>query len=309
MRRRPDAGRPARPHVSGMRAGRGRRERGAVLVEFALVALVLSLLFAAIVDMGRATWTAQVLEEVARVAARELALAPLPATMGFDEALDATQATIFDAHQLVIDLGVHPEGPDLDAYFAGLPIVNRMLRPLMIVDNIGDGSQHLLRYPGALLADSDPASPTGLTVAIPRVLARDASGVETIDWVGVLEEIRSDPSDPATGPFSLASSGPDRGLVALRVNYPWQAAALVGYLPAAGGPFEPNINGIITADDAAVTAPPPPGAGTSLLPGSGGAGTYAGTYGLGKMYAMAKEVRPFRRLLSVQALERREVFQ
>ena len=38
-------------------------------------------------------------------------------------------------------------------------------------------------------------------------------------------------------------------------------------------------------------------------------GTYAGRFGLGKQLAFGKSVRPFRRLLSAQAIYRREVFQ
>ena len=293
------------PHV------RRREQRGAVLVEFALIAFVLALLLVAIMDLGRAIWTTQALQDVARVAARELSLAPLPATMDFDTALAATSDTIFDPHLLVVDLDVHPEGPDLDAYFASMPIVNRMLRPLMIPDDVSTdaGPQHLLRYPGALLADSDPGSPTGLTVAIPRVLSRDAQGIETIDWVPVLEEIRSSPGDPASGPFSVASTGVDHGLVALRVNYPWQAAAMSAYLPSVNGPGTPNLDGVITADDAQVSAPPPPGAGVSLLSDSTAVGAYAGPYGLGRQFAYGKTVRPFRRLISTQAIYRREVLQ
>ena len=46
-------------------------------------------------------------------------------------------------------------------------------------------------------------------------------------------------------------------------------------------------------------------------PDEGGAvGTYAGPYGLGRQLALAgRVVRPFRRLVSAQAIQRREVFE
>ena len=49
-------------------------------------------------------------------------------------------------------------------------------------------------------------------------------------------------------------------------------------------------------------------AGTSLANATGGNQTYSGPYGLGRQYALGHEVRPFRRLLSGQAMFRREVF-
>ena len=61
----------------------------------------------------------------------------------------------------------------------------------------------------------------------------------------------------------------------------------------------------ILANDAGVTAPNPGG---TLLGGSDDAGPYSGQYGLGKFYALNKEVRPFRRLISAQGVFRREVF-
>lgn len=295
------------------RTDRHRRQRGAVLVEFALVALVLVGLFAAVLDLGRLTFTTQVAQDVARVAARELALTPLPAGLTFDEALVYVDpladvdvpGRVYSPDHLVIDLDTIPGG-DIDGYFATLPVVNRALRPLMIFEDatVGGATRRLLRVPGALV--SSPTAPSGLSVLVPVVTARDESGVETIEWRAVVEEVRPDLTDPATGPFSIFSPQPEPGYAAVRVNVAFQAAGLTAHLPDPSGPFEPNVDDVIVADDGAVVAPPPPG-GVALVGGTP-LGPNAGPYGLGVLLAQAQEVRPFRRVVAAQALFRREVF-
>jgi hypothetical protein len=276
-------------------------ERGAVLVEFSLIAMTMALLMVVTVDFGRLMFAAQGLQDAARVAARELALASLPAEADFDTARD----TIFSRDCLVADLDVYPEPA---AFFevcnggAPAPVVNRALQALMIVDTSQPG-RRLLRYPGALLAD--PATPTGFTVGIPLVTARDAEGVETIRWVDVVEEIRPT-ADPASGSFA-ASQG---GLVALRLNYPYQAGGLTAFRPNPSGPFEPNVDSPIGADDNAVVQLDAPPQGTVIPAGPGASpGAYVGVFGLGRQLAFGREVRPFRRVLSAQAFFRREVFE
>src|SRR5918995_3063485 len=97
---------PARPR---------RRERGAALVEFALVSLVLYLLLAGVIEFGRLMFDANALQDVARVAARELAVAPVRADATFDYALSCDAASdaaclvdlkarLFDPACLVVDL-------------------------------------------------------------------------------------------------------------------------------------------------------------------------------------------------------------
>jgi hypothetical protein len=67
----------------------------------------------------------------------------------------------------------------------------------------------------------------------------------------------------------------------------------------------PNIGNPIDAQDGAVqelNAAP----GTTL--DDGAVGPYAGAFGLGRQFALAgRTVRPFRKLISVQAMYRREV--
>ena len=114
------------------------------------------------------------------------------------------------------------------------------------------------------------------------------------------------PADPTTSPFSVLS--PDGGLVAVRVHVPYQAAALASYHTAPGGPFEPNLQLPNLADDGAVAvavgSPAPPG---DLLGGFEPDGAYGGPYGLGRLFTLGNEVRPFRRLFAAQSIQRREL--
>lgn len=284
-----------------------RHEAGGVLVEFALVALVLYLLVAGGIALSRGVFQAQAAQEVARFAARELALLPLDADTTFEAALNdpLVRANVYDPGLLAIDLdAVAGAGLTLDAYFAGLPTVNRALRPLMIFEavEIDGAKRRLLHMPGALL--EDPSSPFGLTVGVPLVVARADGGGETIRWLDVIEEVRTDPDDPTTGPFSALREG----IVAVRVNVAFQAAGLSAFRPAADGPFETNAGNVIGADDDAVTA-------VNAAPGAlldvnstTGFSPYEGRYGLGRQAAFGRAVRPFRRVLSGQALFRREAF-
>lgn len=278
-------------------------------MELALVVLVLYLLLAATTELGRATFGAQALQDVARVAARELALEPLPAGATLADALATpiVQARIYDRRLLVLDLAGDvnqnsiPDGEELDLVFGQMPVVNQLLRPLMIFEVV-DGGARLLRYPGALLVDpTAEAHHSGFTVRIPRIVSRDADGVESIDWVDVLEA-------PTPDPFPIDALGAAQGVAAVRLNYPFQAAAMVGYRESPGGPFEPNVGRPIAAADGAVVEVGS-GPGLAFANVSGQVGPYAGQYGLGVQLAHAREVRPFRKLISAQAAFRREVFE
>ena len=321
-----------------------RDEQGAALVEFALTSLVLYLLLAGTVEFGRIMIAANALQDVARAAARELSVAPVRANVTFDEALTCDPAAdpttclvdlrrrVYDPGCLVIDLSDPAVAADPDGYFAALPVVNRMMRTLMITE---PERPNLLRYPGTLLTSADAAAcsaagpngsaaATGYTVGIPMI---ETSGTgELIVWVPVVQEIRgaSDLGCPERGPFALvylpdqdycgplaSDPVPTRGLAAVRINYPYQAAMLSGYrrpVPTATDPIPPNLGTPILADGAPIpefnVAPGSPvDDGTTV-------GAYAGPYGLGRHYALAGQVlRPFRKLISAQAVFRREVFQ
>ena len=299
--------------LSARATGRSRRarrdQRGAVVVEFALLALVLYLLLAALLSFGTLLHTAQVAQDVARLAARELALTPLPPAITFEQALEATSDRLFDPDALVVDLdALAASGTSIDAHFAALPIVNRALRPVYVFDRAF--GRRLLRFPGALLASPrETATNAGLTVGVPLVVARDGGG-ETVRWLPIVEEIRPDPNDPSSGVFSVAATGPDRGLVALRINIPATASSLASYDAPTQWPPEPNA-GEPHAALAVVSAPgsaPPYG---SPFPGAVGEGpeALAGEQGLGVRGALGRAVRPFRRVFLGQAIYRREVFQ
>ena len=334
-----------RSRSASNRAGVRRLERGAALVEFALVSAVLYLILAGAIEFGRLMFDANALQDVARVAAREMAVAPVGAGVTFDFALscdpaaDANcpvnlRARIFDPACLVVDMSDPAVAPDPDGFFAAMPVVNRALRQLMISE---PSRPQLLRYAGALLSDDSgagcsaigpngQAGPTGLTVGIPLVDSRGPGGVESISWVPVMQEIRAaaDADCPSRGPFSLiylanqdacgplaADPLPDRGLAAVRINYPYQAATLSGFqspLATDTDPLPTNIANVILADDGSVQQ-------NTVAPGSPvddpfAVGPYAGTFGLGRQLAFAgRAVRPFRKLISAQAIFRREAIQ
>jgi hypothetical protein len=290
-------------------------QSGSVLVEFALIALFFYIVLALTIDFGRMIYTAQVLQEAARVAARELAVTSLPADFTFENALQDPQviSRVFNPDALVIDLDTCP---NVEAFFATLPAVNKILRPIMIVEHVDlNGPRRFMRYPGALLSNSStpaPCTPSGFTVGIPQIDTRDPNtGAETITWVPVLEEIRVDPANSLTGPFSFLSTATDHGLVALRLNYPYQAAASSSFRTSPAGPFEANLAYPNLADDGAVTDAGGPPPGTTPVGSATAIGPYAGPYGLGRQMALGQTngVRPFRKLLAAQAIFRREVFQ
>ena len=275
------------------------------------MALVLYLLLAGTVELGRATFAVQAIEDCARVAARELALLPLPPAATTDDALMAGLGRVYDPDLLVIKLdedrfstdfsealvnddGVL-DGEQLDDLFGRFPIVNQALRPLYVFHlvDLGSGPERLLRYPGAVV--NSLTSPTGLSVMIPLV-SYAAGGEEVVAWLRVVE-----PAAPANDPFPVANGG----LVALRVHYPFQAAALSGYRDVSG-PLDPNLDGRIQADGLVDNT----GATPNLAVADTGAevGTYAGAHGLGIQLAYGERLRPFRRVQTAQAVFRREVF-
>ena len=298
--------------------------RGSVLVEFALVSLAFYLLLAAVVAFGMQLHTAQVAQDAARLGARELALTSLPAGISFEDALVYenpskgvdVRGQVYDPDALVINLDnlAALGATTVDEYFAKLPSLNRALRPLMIYDQVYTSNTNfirVLRAPGAVIRSTTPPAKRkawycGYSVAVPSVLARDADGRETIEWLPVVEEVRVNRSTPVEGPFSVLSTGPDRGLVALRINVPVQSSAMAAFKPAAT-PFETNGDEPILADDAGVTeSNSAPGTPAGIIDVARPMND--GRYGLGRVQALGKELRPYRRLISAQALFRREVF-
>ncbi len=282
---------------------RSHTRRGSVLVEFALIALLGYVLLAAVLSFGRLYFAAQTAQQAVDLAARELARTPLPASLTFEQVRDDPtldfRDRIYSEDFLVIDVSGWTGGVSNESLMQfldklNIPIVNKALVPLMFIEPIG-GVDHL-RYPGALV--TSPTAPSGLTVEIPYVSTVGTPGAptaESIQWVRVIEEVGQDPFPVTT-----------EGLVALRINYPFQSATLTGFRRPAADPTRPNASGI-EADDAGVTGPGPSTGGTLVDPNPGAASPYAGPFGLGKQLAYGREIRPFRRLISAQAFYRREV--
>jgi hypothetical protein len=304
-------------------------ESGAALVEFALVSLVAYFLVAGGVEVGRMIFISQALQDAARVAAREMAVTPLPGMDPFETALQ--QSGIFDENVLVIDSSCPYTDDQFDAYWASLPLVNRMLRPLYVSETVVlDGEttpRRLLHYPGALVKVSTPVvnpcaltyspgdQPTDLSVKVVRVKYDPDTGKEAdYELVPILSEVRTDPDEAKTpendktSPFRMDQ----QGTVNLAINYPFQSAALSFFHRSTAGPLEPNAANRILADDTfAGSHEPALKAGEeyanpeAALPGSA---VYSGPLGLGKQFAFAQSVRPYRNLITGQAIFRREVF-
>ena len=151
------------------------------------------------------------------------------------------------------------------AHIGDFPLVIQQLLPLMIYETgltegtVGpngvfqpthyypdpnSGTSGYLRYPGAVFMDPNGPDTTvtpptsGFLVRIPVLSAMNpypAPVTQSIfNWVPVLEEIQPSP-DPITGqvssPFQVSS--PQRGIVALRINYPYQSASMSGFQPHA----------------------------------------------------------------------------
>jgi hypothetical protein len=279
-----------------------------------LIALVLYLLLASILEFGRMMFAAQTIHAAADFAARELARTPLPAAITFQEALGLEDARrVYDPHFLVVFLDQLPVGVTLTDYVATMPPVNQQLFPLMVLSYVG--GERVLRYPGALVEDSnhddDPPNATnsGLLVKVPVLL-----NGQTIEWHDVLESVSQATVD-TDDPFHIAST--QRGLVALRVHYPFQAASMSGFRPrvmesGAVNTFAGNVDRVIEANDSEIVDPGLPG-GQQLVtpdvpPGADYGGTYGGSYGLGEQGAMARAVRPYRKVISANGVARREVF-
>ncbi len=275
--------------MSGCRSDRRERAQGGqALIEFGLISLAMYLILAATIDFGRAMFIAQAIQDAARVLARELSVAELPAESTFADALadPAVRADVFDVSRLAVDAGPCPSGLDLSA----LPLVNRMLVPVMLSDCI-EGRQ-IYHYPGALLRDTVTNE---FVVVIPRVAS--PGGVETVTWLPVVEELGA--TFPAAG----------GGIVSLAFNYPFQGALLSGFQADPLDPYAANLGSPIAADDSSVA---PPAGGEPVTART--VGPYAGPYGLGAHLALGplaggRPIRPFRKLLSAQSVFRREVLE
>lgn len=293
-------------------ATRARREQGAALAEFAILALLVWVLLAGTLELGRAFAAQHVLQNAARVASRELSLRERMAEEPFAVALEAE---IFDPDFLVLDENLlrscgdySLDSASIDAFFDARPrlLLNRLLRPLMIYDEV-DGVA-MLRYPGTLLRKQPSGEPCGGSaygVAIPVLDPNDESRIA--GWLPVVEPIAPPGSETYGFPIS------EGGWAALRIHYPFQSAALASWRDTGarttdGEPLRSPMNAAVTSDAKLDSnlGELAPDLGESTW--GGVVHPYSGAYGLGSMRVLGRDVRPWRRVISVEAAFRREVF-
>ena len=293
--------------AAGLARPGSRHEGGAAIAEFAVMALALWLLLAGMLELGRAYAAQQLLQNAAASAARDLSLREAPADLRFLSGAGGAPSArdaIFDERFLVADapllaacLTSTPPQPGLSLrnvrrYLEeqNAPVLNRLLLPLWIRDVV-DGRE-VLRYPGAVLRRTNAAGGcsegTGYTVQIPELQA--GGGVQ---WHQVVEPLRMG-GGPLDDPFPLANGG----WASIRVRYPFQASGLQGWRTTPGGGQQ-----MIDAVDPTSAAPT-----DTSFTFTDPDGAYGGRFGLGRLYSLGREVRPFRRVLAATAAFPREVF-
>ena len=315
--------------------------KGQAMVEFAFLIPIFLVLIGATISFGLFFFQANVLQQAVDVAAQEISRMPFEPNQELglgqldqcDEAESvcndsAFKEQIYDEQYLVIhdaEWGSSTAfGGDFQAYADQLPLLNRLLVPAMIRDN------GMTRYPGALVVNNATGEET---ILIPIVEYRNraddvgvfpsrirAAGETILEWVAPVEEIRVDHDEdsgtPREGPFKLsydvapALESFQPGMVALRVNYPAQSTTLLnrtngqvgGTIVIAG---DTTLAAGASTGCYSVSAPSP-----RISPASGVAGSNpnAGLYGLGELEALTRVLRPYRKVMSFQAIYRREVF-
>ena len=315
---------------------------GQALLEFAILIPIFIILIGATISFGLFFYQGNSLQQAVDVAAQEIARMPYGPTQELglgrldkcnlnDLVCDDAdfKAQIYDERHLVIPDSAWDAGSafnnDFQAYVATLPLLNRLLVPVMIRDN----AREMTRYPGALVTNDDG----DLTVLIPLVAYNyngvvdgfQCAGETIVEWVAPVEEIRvdhdADGGTPDEGPYRLvtaAESANDipsftRGMVALRINFPAQSTTLINRtsLPAGSNPDGVVGQVIVVANDQILTdgdtgcyslvVNDPPVAGNPADP-------FGGRYGLGSLGVIKGRVRPYRKVMTFQAIYRREVF-
>lgn len=318
---------------------------GQALIEFAIISFCFTLLFSGILMLGFLIFGASVLQQAADVGAMEFARWPAPSIPS-----ETVDMSLFFYQQLE-DSGLFREAKLIvtqDEYDnpGALPLINRLLLPLYVYDP-DMFREHpewgKYRYPGALVMHGE--TPTVLIPIVGFGHRDPSTGVETIsEWRRVVEEVTSAGS---VGPYSVRVSNGNvdfqSGMVALRINYPYQSAAMVAYQhqyqtpeptpdengdeegeiipPADAIGQERTINIPIKADDDHVSggdsAKFPDGKTLSeadyqlfALAPSPDYESYShrGKYGMGNAFAWNMQVRPYRKVISAQGIYRREIF-
>jgi hypothetical protein len=164
------------------------RQKGAVLIEFLIVAVILLIIIFGGIEYGRLMYVREFAGEGARVAAREAATKPgalvLPATnaaLWVDPGVFNENFTCIDLNNLRFPSGaplVDQDGDgdvDVDDQFAVLPAVHRTLRSTMIREtrDVAGVPRTLLRFRGVLLRNGGAAF--DLIVRVPEISGSNAT--------------------------------------------------------------------------------------------------------------------------------------
>ena len=222
---------------------------------------------------------------------------------------------------------------DFQRFATTLPLLNRLLVPVMVPDQLPSNDdtppEPILRFPGTLVTNA-AGEPT---VLIPLVEYEyqgiiggyHCAGETIVKWVTPVEEIRVDhdrePTTPIRGPYALLDQSDtsnwlpsfEPGMVALRINYPAQSTSLANRIDR---PPVDNLRGLrggvlVIADDTALVAGET-GCYRLILDRDSATNAQSdpqgGRYGLGSLPFLGKQVRVYRKVMTFQAIYRREVF-
>jgi hypothetical protein len=147
------------------------------------------------IEIGRAFFTAQIMGEGARIAAREVATTPGSISTPSDPIIFDERYTVIDLDRLRDPLGgpfisdVDGDGDvDVSDLFQILPPLHISLRSVMIREDrqIGGSTRRLLRFPGALFRDTTAVLGEDLLVMIPDILAEGATTDVNLDRIVTL---------------------------------------------------------------------------------------------------------------------------
>jgi len=290
--------------------------RGQALVEFAFLIVLLVVIIGATLSFGLFFFQANVLQQAVDVTAQEIARMPFSPTaeLGLGNLSSDTdpgtvvmydpqfQSQIYDEQYLVIH-DSEWSGSDFQTYVDTLPLLNRLLATVMVRDETY--AEGVTRYPGAIVRNIHTGEET---VLIPLISYAEGGAETLAQWVAPVEEIRPN----GIGPYSVIANDPSNssfvpGMVALRINYPAQSTTLMNRTGDGG-------QNIVLADDSALSDGDTGTNYSLVVPAEAGAADttiHSGRFGLGRQAALLIEsgVRPYRKVMSVQAIYRREVFQ
>jgi hypothetical protein len=279
---------------------------------------LLVIIIGATITFGLFFYQANTLQQAVDVAAMEISRFPFSATgkMGLgDLSADhsetllmdepAFKQQIYDETQLIISKANWNA-----TYIDALPLLNRLLTQVMVQDDSGD--EVVYRYPGAIVTNHE-----GIRTVLIPIIEYSSDGSESIfEWVAPVEEIRPGNGE---GPYGLTAINPAAsfvpGMVALRINYPAQSTTLINRVGEEGQVIvnarDNDIDDGDTGSNYSLVVPAESGiANTTIHSGRFGLGRQAaGVFNRQTYLLRSAGVRPYRKVISVQAIYRREVFQ